>query len=382
MIPKAGGSAAGLAGWVVGIAFAAAASVLFLSVVQALRDRRPMGAQGAANADRVEVYQERRPLEVPLDVRLLENVLSATDAVFHDGDWFVLDARAAQVHRLDSAGTLLSSFGRRGRGPGELGALPAAITVHGDSIVVTERTSNQVHLYSPRRRCAGHPSGSSRRMPFARIHDLASSALGLLLLVRCRNDGIRTETRVVLEAEDGFNRTVAARLPQPDGPVVLDALTPPILSLHPEGFVFGSAQDTCLGVYRLDGEAIESVCHDWLALVATPRELIRRMRSTLSARTDIRWTLPEQFYPIAEVFVTRNGRWIYRVLASDQPESYELIAPGRQDSIRLPVPRATYAFVNERTALLGWDDLEGVRFTTYCDGGSLTWVATQAGYRR
>ena len=168
MIPKAGGSVGGSAGWVVGIAFAAAASVLFLSVVQAVRDRRPMDAQGAANGDRVEVYQERRPLEVPLDVPLLENVLSATDAVFHDGDWFVLDARAAQVHRLDSAGTLLGSFGRRGRGPGEFGALPAAVAAHGDSIVVTERTSNQVHLYSPEGALLGHPSGSSRRMPSGR----------------------------------------------------------------------------------------------------------------------------------------------------------------------------------------------------------------------
>ena len=365
MIPKAGGSGSGSARWVVGIAFAAAASVLFLSIVQALRDRRPMDAQGSANADRVEVYQERRPLDVPPDAPLLENVLSATDAVFHDGDWFVLDARAAQVHRIDSAGTLLGSFGRRGRGPGEFGALPAAIAAHGDSIVVTERTSSQVHLYSPEGAVLATRLVRLDACLLAEIHDLASSPLGLLLLVRCRNDGMRTETRVVLEAVDGFNRTVAARLPQPDGPVVLDALTPPILSLHPEGFVFGSAQDTCLGVYRLDGEAIESVCHDWLAPVATPREFIREMRSTLAARTNIRWTLPEQFYPIMEVFVTRNGRWIYRVLASDQPESYELIAPGRHDSFRLPVPRATYAFVHEGTALLGWDDLEGVRFTTY-----------------
>ena len=365
MIPKTGRPVAGSARWVVGVAFAAAASVLLLSVVQALRDRRPMDAQGAANAGRVEVFQERRPLEVPPEVPLLENVLSAVDAVFHEGDWFVLDAGAAQVHRLDSAGTLLGSFGRRGRGPGEFGALPTAIAAHGDSIVVTERTGNQVHLYSREGAVLGTRLVRFDACLLAEIHDIASSPLGLLLLVKCRNDGIRTETRVILEARDGFNRTLAGRLPRPDGPVVLDALTPPILSLHPEGFVFGSAQDACLGVYRLDGEAIESVCHDWLAPVTTPREFIRRMRSTLSARTDIRWTLPEQFYPIVEVFVTRNGRWIYRVLASNEPESYELMAPGRQDSIRLPVPRARYAFVHEGTALLGWDDLEGVRLTTY-----------------
>lgn len=365
MISKAGTSVVGSARRLVGVAFAAAASVLFFAVVQALRDRRPMDGQGAANADRLEVFQERRLLEVPPEVPLLENVLSAADAVFHDGNWFVLDARAGQVHRLDSDMTLLGSFGRRGSGPGEFGALPTAITAHGDSIVVTERTGYQVHLYSPEGAVLATRLVRLDACFLAEIHDIASSPLGLLLLVKCRDDGMRTETRVVLEARDGFNRTVAAQLPQADGPVVFDVITPPILSLHPEGFVFGSAQDACLAVYGLDGEALESVCHDWLAPVATPREFTRRMRSTLSARTDIRWTLPEQFFPIVEVFVTRDGRWIYRVLASDQPESYQLIAPGRLDSIRLPVPRARYAFVHEGTALLGWDDLEGTRLTTY-----------------
>ena len=368
MITKAGTSVAGSARWLVGGALATGASVLFLGVVQILRDRGPMDAQGFANADRVEVFQERRPLEVPPEVPLLENVLSAADAVFHDGNWFVLDARAGQVHRLDSDGTLLGSFGRKGNGPGEFGALPTAIVAHGDSIVVTERTGNQVHLYSPEGAVLATRLVRLDACFLAEIHDIASSPLGLLLLVKCRPDGMRTETRVVLEARDGFNQTLAALLPQRDGPVVFDVLTPPILSLHPEGFVFGSAGDTCLGVYRLDGETLESVCHDWLAPVTTPREFIRRMRSTLSARTDIRWTLPERFFPIVEVFVTRNGRWIYRVLASDQPESYELIAPGRQDSIRLPVPRARYAFVHEGMALLGWDDLKGIRLTTYALG--------------
>ncbi len=353
-----------LAPWLVWVALATAALALLWSVIDVWRGRTDTRTNEDPNGNSSEVLQARQPLEAPPGTPLFQNVLSVEDAVFHNGIWFVLDIIGSQVHRIASDGTLLGSFGREGGGPGEFRGLPTAIGLHGDTIVVTEHGVNYFHLYS----LEGAPIEERLLRLDAclvpQILDVASASVGLFFLVTCTQADMRVESRVLLETTDGFIRTVATRLPARDGPVVVDAFTPPLLSAHPDGFVFGSAREECLSVYHTGGEVLESVCHDWLTPMTPPRAAVNEMEAALRGRLDVEWVLPDRFFPFVSVFVTSDEDWIYRVLVSDDPESYELVMPyagGRTQSL----PRARYVFAHDESLLAGWEDIEGTRIAIY-----------------
>lgn len=346
------------------VALAAAALALLWTVADVWRGRSATGAIEDPNGDSITISQAQQPLSAPPETPLFQNVLSMEDAVFHNGIWFVLDIVGRRVHRLASDGTLLGSFGRDGSGPGEFRGLPTAIGLRGDTIIVTEHGVTYYHLYS----LEGVPIEERLLRLDAclipQILDVASAAMGLLFLVTCTQADMRVESRVLLETSDGFIRTVATRLPAPDGPVVVDLFTPPLLSAHPHGFVFGNSSEECLSVYDTEGEVLESVCHDWLTPMTPPRTVVNEMETALAGRFDSEWVLPDRFFPFVAIVVTSDERWIYRVLASDDPESYELVIPDADE--RIPsVPRARYVFAHEESILAGWEDIEGTRIAIY-----------------
>lgn len=350
------------------VALATAALTLLWSVADVWRGRTATRALEDPNGNLSAALQARQPVEAPPGTPLFQNVLSAEDAVFHNDVWFVLDIVGSQVHRLASDGTLLGSFGREGSGPGEFRGTPAAIGLRGDTIVVTEHGGNYFHLYS----LDGVPLDERLLRIDAclvpQILDVASASAGLLFLVTCTQADMRVESRVLLETRDGFIRTVAARLPTSSGPVVVDLFAPPLLSAHPDGFVFGSPREECLSVHDTEGEVLESVCHDWLTPMTAPRALVNEMEAALSARLDVEWILPDRFFPFVAVFVGADKRWTYRVLASEDPESYELVMPDTGE--RIPsVPRARYVFAHEESVLAGWEDIEGTRIAIYPQEG-------------
>ena len=350
------------------VALATAALALVWSVADVWRGRTATRAIEDPNGNFSAVLQARQPVEAPPGTPLLQSVLSMEDAVFHNGIWFVLDIVGNQVHRLASDGTLLGSFGREGSGPGEFRGPPTAIDLRGDTIIVTEHGVNYFHLYS----LEGVPIEERLLRLDAclvpQILDVASVSMGLLFLVTCTQADMRVESRVLLETEDGFIRTVAARLPASNGPIVVDLFTPPLLSAHPDGFVFGNPKEECLSVYDTDGGMLESVCHDWLTPMTPPRALVNEMEAALAGRLDVDWVLPDRFFPFVAVFVTTDERWIYRVLASEEPESYELVMPDTGE--RIPsVPRARYVFAHEESVLAGWEDIEGTRIAIYPQEG-------------
>lgn len=353
-----------LSKWFVRIAGVTALAILVSAVVTAWNRQTPYHVEQSSGVAPSSIFTVTEPPEVPSEVPVFSEVLSIGDADARGGVWYILDSRGRRVHRFAASGELLESFGGQGNGPGEFDRVPTTIVVHEDTIVVAERGENHVHLYSPVGTFLTERLFRLDACMMAEIRDVASTALGLLLLTTCRQEDMRSETKVILEGRDGLMRIVAAQHPNPVGPVVLDALTPSVLSTHPKGFVFGNTGQECLDVYDLEGDRLDSVCHDWLQPLTPPAEFVNEMRSMLSTRTNVRWTLPQQFFPFEAVFVSQSERWIYRVLASDEPISYELVTPDREGT-RLLVPRARYVFVHEESALVGWEDLQGTRIATY-----------------
>lgn len=353
-----------LSRWVLATGCAIATGVLLWAIMEvpSLRAVRAMGER--PNMQSTDFFTDTNPMAIPPAVPVFTEVLSIEDAVAANGMWFLLDPRAQSVHRFAPSGELVGSFGRQGSGPGEFAGMPTSIVAHVDTIVVSEFDGNHIHLYSPTGISLGDRLLRLDSCVLAQIRDMASSPKGLLFLITCRRQDRRSETRVILEGKDGSMRVLATQLPDPDGPIVLDAFTPPVLASHPEGFVFGSTGDQCLHVYNLDGNTINSVCHDWLQPLSIPGELVSEMRSRYSDRSDIQWTLPDHFYPIDRVFVTQDDRWIYRVLASNEPISYTLLVPGRDD-MTSSVPRASHLSVHEEFVLVGWEDFEGIRIAIH-----------------
>ena len=355
---------ADLATCLLGIASAAALGIVLWAVLEVRSSRTTNDVEQESRLDSTSFWAATEPLEIPPGVPVFAEIPSIADADSRQGEWYVLDSRSRRFHRLGSSGELLGSFGRQGNGPGEFGTMPTAIVVHGDTIVVAERHRNHVHLFSPSGTFIADRMLRFDACTLPEVRDMASSPMGLLLLVTCKHQDMRNEARVILEGRGGLMRVLAKQTPDPDGPVVLDALTPPLLSVHPRGFVFGNAGEKCLRVYDLVGEALDLVCHDWLQPLNPPDEFVDEMRSVFSRRSNVRWTLPERFFPIEAVFVTQDERWIYRVFASNEPIGYELVAPDRGET-SLPVPRARYVFVHEGSVLAGWEDLEGTRIAFY-----------------
>ena len=352
------------ASWIAGIVGLAALAILATSVIEVRSARRADRDGEDSRLEATSIFGVTAPMEIPPTAVLLPEVLSADDATFHDGVWFVLDATADRIHRVSSSGQWLGSFGNRGQGPGEFAGRLAAIAAHGDSIAVLEFAGRRLHLFDP----DGEPVADrilrldDCTVPTA--SELVSSPLGLLLLVICTQPDLRQEARVILETRSGFMRTLATQGSDPQGAAILGGLMWNTLSAHPSGFVFGSNTDECLSVHSLQGDVLESVCHDWMQPVPTPEEFIRAIQDRLAAMPDVRWTLPESFFPFFGLFVTEDNQWIYRIAASDEPESY-VLATRNQNGRRLPVPRARYVFVHEASALVGWEDLEGTRIAIH-----------------
>ena len=342
---------------IVAIFCVAAFFILADGVVEVASQRRDI----AGDRPLVTLAEDGSPMVVPPGVPVVPEVLSVDDAEVHNGVWFVLDATAGRVHRLSRSGELLGSFGRRGEGPGEFPGRPAALAVHGDTIAVMEYDGRRVHLFDPEGAFLAGRLVRLDQCPSSAIGELISLPLGLAFFVTCAQADFGQQDRVVLESKDGFLRTLIARDPGERDAPMLGGFMWSVLSPHPDGFVFGSNVDDCLGVYDGRGDVLGSACHDWMDPVPVPRELVDAVRDKFSARPEIRWRLPESFFPFFGVFATPDDRWVYRMLASGEPESYVLATRGQE----LSVPRARYVFVGDESALLGWEDLQGTRITIH-----------------
>lgn len=211
----------------------------------------------------------------PPDALLFPDVLSVTDAVAYVGTWFVLDARGRQVHQISPSEGLLQSFGREGSGPGEF-THPVSIVAHGDSIVVVE--DGIVHLFSThgehiksRRFSLGRDVNCL--VGFGAVEDAVSSPAGLLLLVDCLNQDGAIISHAAIDTGDGV-RSIAHREAEP-GVIALRDMVP-ILATHPQGFLFGSAYDTCLDLIDPSGLTRDTVCHGGLEPVPFPKHNVSR----------------------------------------------------------------------------------------------------------
>lgn len=309
------------------------------------------------------------------------SVVSATDAAAADSVWFLLDGRGRRVHRFDETGALLESFAGPGEGPGEL-CSPTAIAVHRGAVAVADR--GVVRLYD----FAGG-SVADRRLAFdgclaPRTIGIESVSRGLLLLVQCASPLRGVVARVFLASDDGDVRLLASRSPAGRG-FVADLGFVPVMSAHPEGFVFGDANAECLDVFAVRAqpvaaEATRSVCHDWLRRLPvsgrSAKAVEDRLRDAAGA-VGARVLVPRRLPPFDRVFALADGRLVYRVPTPAPDEEavgaglFRLALRGEGErELAPPIPAASTVFMSDNSVLAVWETLDGVRVAVFPTGVS------------
>lgn len=300
----------------------------------------------------------------PEHTKLYPEIATVSDVAGNDGVWYVLDAATPTVHMLDADGAWLGTFGREGAGPGEL-LSPVAVAAGGDAVAVADERRHRVHVYAPEGTYRDSRRIEAPGCAVARPVDIAAWETTFFVLVECLSlegpAAVPSVEHQVVALGDGPQRPLARRR-QDAGTMDLGAAY--VLSEHPRGFVFGAAQDNCLGIYDPGGRQLLRACHEWLDRMPFPADwrreqaaVFRRRSSLLSVR------IPDNVPPFDRVFA--NGqRLVYRAFKDE--ELYELRAEGREDEPQsLGVPAAPWLFVADGIAVAAWDELEGVRIALH-----------------
>jgi len=283
------------------------------------------------------------------------------DVAAGNGVWYVLDEAAPTVHMLDAGGAWLGNFGRAGEGPGEL-LRPMAIAVGRGAVAVADAGRGRMHLYGPDGRYRDYRRIAAPGCQAARPVDVAAGETTFLLLVECVSG--RSVEHHVVAVGDGPSRLVVRRSLDAGTRPILDFGATYVLSEHPRGFVFGDAQDDCLGIYALDGAQLDRACHEWLARTRLPAGKKRELEAALERRgSSVTFRMPDSFSPFDRVFWD-DARLVYRVL---EEEASRLAARGGEGGAEAfgGVPAAPWLFVADGTALAAWDDVGGARIALY-----------------
>lgn len=283
-------------------------------------------------------------------------IWSVRDAEFVRDTWFVLDASRLNVHRLDAEGRYLGSFGRTGRGPGELHR-PRALAVRGDTVFVgasdlrlhafgTDGTHLLDRRIEPPNRCS-----------LSGLGDMASSRLGLLLMFTCDDGDARAVVR--METELGEYRTLAIDAAPASNKRLINPLRDmAVFTAHPHGFAFGHPEDECLGVHDLDGLRVDSVCHQWIPRHDVPTPLkqdVAALRSD-AARVGVELAIPKRYPPFDRVS-WNNGAPVYRTPLREAVSVSQLVA--HVDSGLTHLAQAPVLIMSRGAVLAAWPDTEG-----------------------
>ncbi len=325
--------------------------------------------RGRTEAYDQPVAEYSGPVGPPSDAVLVPVIGAARDAALLDHVWYVLDRSGARLHRIDATGAHLGSFAGEGGGPGEL-RMPRAITNHGDTVVVAEWRS--IVLYKPdgtiiERRRVEFPGGC----PGAAAADVTSSSRGLLLLARCAPGG-EFEAIVVQEASQSGQQPVAFRAVSPDDEKVGTAFRDMVvLAAHPHGFVFGHPNDACLGIFDVDGEVTDSVCHDWIqrqpytAVESEDWEGLHTAARSLGVTVRV----PEFYPPFHQVFVDDDVGLVYSTPVAGRIDQSQLVSDNGEHGTVLEIPPADAVFLEGNSVLAVWYDADATWVRVYDTDG-------------
>lgn len=305
------------------------------------------------------------PTPAPEHAKLYPQIAAVSDVAGRNGVWYVLDAATQIVHMLDADGAWLGAFGREGEGPGELLG-PVAVAVGGDAVAIADGRRRRVHVYALDGTYRNSQRIEAPGCTIARPVDIAAWETTFLLLGECLSveppSAVLSVELQVAALDDGRLRPLVRRR-QDAGTMDFGATY--VLSEHPRGFVFGDAQDDCLGIYDSGGAQLRRACHEWLGRMPFPADQRRELASAFKRRSSlVSVRMPDSVPPFDRVFAD-GERLVYRTFMDE--ELSQLKARGGEGGAEAfgGVPAAPWLFVADGTALAAWDDFDGFRIALH-----------------
>ena len=285
------------------------------------------------------------------------DILSVSDAALSGGHWFVTDPKAVRVHVLDSTGTLLRSFGRRGLGPGEF-LSPFAIAASPNRVYVAQVTVPDVSVFDTDGKFlhllhAEKPCGASG------IIALAIGGDDFFVLRRCLE--MPRGVRLQVERAQGDRLVV--------WPAIADTvfanrglipLTIPILAADEERIVFATGASPCLRLFRrVDGKEESARC-----LTEIPRAVVSaEERAALQKSSRNRIEVPDSLPRIRRAHLLDARLIVQAIDGSDSMTWIELPwqpVAGNTGRV-LGRPHTRESFLGAKAQLIVGDEVDGVR---------------------
>ena len=287
-------------------------------------------------------------------------MLSVEDAVERDGFWFVADARAHRIHVLDSLGRRLTSFGRKGRGPGEFNT-PMIVARGATHTFVAEMGRADISVFD----AAGQFSRYLRvRGPCAQgnVAAMATSAGTLYVLRRCVELPARIRLQVERSSEGGplavWNAVADTTPITSRGPLPIHV---PLMAVNDARLLIGDGTTACLKAIRLpDGAPQGTRCFSEVSRRPVPEEERQQLNARWRGRIAVPDSLP-RFMGVA----LRDSIVAAQIPETAETTSWIALSWRLQPNHRVrSVGRgpAQKSFLGARTQLIASEDVDGMRF--------------------
>lgn len=284
-----------------------------------------------------------------------------TDVTSWPGGWAVLDSRSRVVHMLDSGGTLVGSFGRRGGGPGEFQA-PIYIAATYGHIHIADRAAGTVLTFDQN----GGYQGSQRLVdgcPRGGVAGLAAVRDDLYLLRRCLDGSGGLVYHVQVSMSGGaFRRWKDNAAIVAPGVTGAQLLAVPLFAVSETRVAVGDGVSGCLEIYdRATGDHEHARCFTEFPRVAVPPDIQERMEKRARGRVSI----PEHLPLLRSVSFLSDGQLVVQVvrgLDTFQWMRVDIDSAERRAPTELSTIVDQGSFVGPFGVLVATEDVQGIRF--------------------
>lgn len=285
---------------------------------------------------------------------LSDQILSVDHAAFSGDRWYIADGRSDRIHTLDSTGVRLSSFGRRGSGPGELRApqLVAATTRH---VYVADLQRAEVSVFTTAGEFVKYlkPARGCAQSGFAQM---VARGDQLFVLRRCWEG----RSAIRYQVERSMNNADLEVWPVATDTVRLADGRPvpfhvPLLDVSARQLVVGDGVPGCVRVFELAGARARGR----RCFTEFERQPISAAeRAQLARRWRGRIGIPDSLPRLRSV-TWRDSVVIVQSIETSASGSW--LALSGQDKPRLLRAQVAAAFMGGSTLLIAHEEAEGVR---------------------
>lgn len=296
------------------------------------------------------------------------SILSVVDARADASGWWIADRVGHTLHRLDSEGRRVASFGRRGEGPGEFRGL-LGVVLRGDTVVAFDGGGPRFHYFLPdgtfireeRVRvdgCLGLVPEVARELP----------GEGFVVAAQCFGSPARgIRGGLFLHRPGGEAPALEVLAPERELRHRFNPLIRPLAAPGSAGVWFGEMNGPCVVLVARPLEARpperrdRRICPPEWRRVDLPASIRQEFERVTAGAAVARTVLPiPELLPAYDGLFTHPAGVLLRVPVGDGVTDLVLLRPdGRTRTLLEDLPELVFA--EGSRVLAAWEEAEGTR---------------------